>query len=55
VHAQIPPKTPSYLVPTKCCYTGFEPAHGFAYRVHTHALGRRAAAACAPHPLSPTP
>ena len=37
---QIPPQTPSYLVPTKCCYAGFEPAHGFAYRVHTHALGR---------------
>lgn len=37
---QIPPQLPSYLVPTKCCYAGFEPAHGFAFRVHTHALGR---------------
>lgn len=37
---QIPPRKPSHLVPTKCCYAGFEPAYGFAYRVHTHALGR---------------
>ncbi len=37
---QIPPLVDSHLVPTKCCYAGFEPAHGFAYRVHTHALGR---------------
>ncbi|KAK9908849.1 hypothetical protein WJX75_003782 [Coccomyxa subellipsoidea] len=37
---QIPPQKPSHLVPTKCCYAGFEPAYGFAYRVHTHALGR---------------
>ncbi|BDA41933.1 probable peptidyl-glycine alpha-amidating monooxygenase [Coccomyxa sp. Obi] len=37
---QIPPKKSSHLVPTKCCYAGFEPAYGFAYRVHTHALGR---------------
>ena len=37
---QIPPRVDSHLVPTRCCYSGFEPAHGFAYRVHTHALGR---------------
>ena len=37
---QIPPRMDSHLVPTRCCYSGFEPAHGFAYRVHTHALGR---------------
>jgi hypothetical protein len=37
---QIPPQTPSHLVPTRCCYAGFEPTHGFAFRVHTHALGR---------------
>ena len=36
----IPPHVDTHLVPTKCCYAGFEPAHGFAYRVHTHALGR---------------
>ena len=37
---QIPPRVETHLVPTRCCYSGFEPAHGFAYRVHTHALGR---------------
>ena len=36
----IPPGLPSHHVPTRCCYSGFEPTHGFAYRVHTHALGR---------------
>ena len=36
----IPAKAPEHLVPNKCCYSGFEPAHGFAYRVHTHILGR---------------
>ena len=40
---QIPPRAPSHLVPVRCCYSGFEPARGFAYRVHTHALGRCAA------------
>lgn len=37
----IPAKTPLYEVPNECCYSGFEPLHGFAYRVHTHALGKR--------------
>ena len=37
---QIPPHAETHLVPTRCCYAGFEPAQGFAYRVHTHALGR---------------
>src|SRR5689334_11238818 len=36
----IPPKTRSTLVPNSCCYSGWEPLHGFATRVHTHALGR---------------
>jgi hypothetical protein len=37
---ELPPGKPSHPVNNKCCYSGFEPAHGFAYRVHTHALGR---------------
>eukprot|EP00884_Botryococcus_braunii_P000484 jgi/Botrbrau1/10436/Bobra.0133s0043.1 len=37
---ELPPGKPSHIVPNKCCYHGFEPAHGFAFRVHTHALGR---------------
>ena len=36
----IPPGKPSTLVPNSCCYSGWEPLHGFATRVHTHALGR---------------
>jgi len=40
---QIPPRAPSHLVPVRCCYSGFEPARGFAFRVHTHELGRCAA------------
>ncbi|KAK9800913.1 hypothetical protein WJX73_010392 [Symbiochloris irregularis] len=36
----IPPGRPSTEVPNHCCISGFEPAHGFAFRVHTHALGR---------------
>lgn len=35
----IPPGRQSTLVPNRCCLRGFEPAHGFAFRVHTHALG----------------
>ena len=35
----IPPGKASTLVPNHCCLRGFEPAHGFAFRVHTHALG----------------
>lgn len=37
----VPPRKNSTLVPNECCYSGFEPLHGFAFRVHTHALGRR--------------
>ena len=37
---QIPPQQEEHLVPNRCCYAGFEPAHGFAFRVHTHTLGR---------------
>lgn len=36
----VPPRKESTLVPNECCYSGFEPLHGFASRVHTHALGR---------------
>lgn len=36
----IPPRQPSTLVPNSCCYSGWEPLHGFATRVHTHGLGR---------------
>ena len=35
----IEPGRASTQVPNGCCLTGFEPAHGFAFRVHTHALG----------------
>lgn len=37
----IPPGKPAHLVENECCYTGFEPARGFAFRVHAHALGRQ--------------
>lgn len=47
---QIPPRAPSHLIPVRCCYSGFEPARGFAYRVHTHELGRCAAALPCPLP-----
>ena len=36
----IPPGKKSYLVPNECCYSGFETLKGFAFRVHTHSLGR---------------
>ncbi|KAK9814322.1 hypothetical protein WJX72_004044 [[Myrmecia] bisecta] len=36
----LPPKQQSTLVPNQCCYNGFETLHGFAFRVHTHVLGR---------------
>lgn len=36
----IPPRRPKTLVQNACCYNGWEPLHGFATRVHTHALGR---------------
>lgn len=36
----VPPKKKSHLVPNSCCYSGFQPLTGFAFRVHAHALGR---------------
>ena len=36
----IPPQQQSTLVTNRCCLGGFEPAHGFAFRVHTHMYGR---------------
>lgn len=36
----VPSKTESYLVPNDCCYSGLEPLHAFAVRVHTHSLGK---------------
>ena len=36
----VPPKLPEYHVPATCCYSGWEPVHAFAFRVHAHALGR---------------
>ena len=36
----IPPGRKSTLVANRCCLAGFQPAHGFAFRVHTHQLGR---------------
>lgn len=46
----VPPRTPSHLVPNRCCYSGFQPLTGFAFRVHAHALGR-----CPPTSLPPPP
>lgn len=43
---QILPRTNSTLVKNSCCYSGWEPLHGFATRVHTHKMGRCAPAAC---------
>lgn len=36
----IPARQPSHHIDNRCCYNGFEPAEGFAFRVHTHMLGR---------------
>eukprot|EP00210_Caulerpa_lentillifera_P005706 g5457.t1 len=36
----IPPRQNRYPVRNKCCYSGFEPIHTVAFRVHTHELGR---------------
>ena len=36
----IPPHAAAHTVPNPCCLRGFEPLHAFAYRVHTHDLGR---------------
>ncbi len=37
---EIPPNQESVIVPNECCYSGFEDLTGFAFRVHTHAMGR---------------
>ena len=36
----VPPGQASHLVPNQCCYSGFEELRGFAFRVHTHKLGK---------------
>jgi hypothetical protein len=36
----LPPLKPQVLVPNTCCYTMARPLAAFAFRVHTHALGR---------------
>ncbi len=38
----IPPGKPKHPIENQCCYSGFEVLKGFAFRVHTHALGRSA-------------
>ena len=37
---QIPPREPEVKVPNQCCLRGFEPQHAFAFRVHSHDMGR---------------
>lgn len=37
----IPPGLAKYEVNNECCYNGHQPLTTFAYRVHTHTLGRR--------------
>lgn len=44
----IPPGKPQHPIENQCCYSGFEILKGFAFRVHTHALGRCAFAALPP-------
>eukprot|EP00854_Cymbomonas_tetramitiformis_P014167 gene14167-16753_t len=39
-HFTIPPRLDSHEVSVTCCYSGPEPLRGFAFRVHTHTLGR---------------
>ena len=36
----IPPRTPKTTIPITCAYTGDEPLHVFAYRVHAHDMAR---------------
>ena len=36
----LPAKTPSTKISNACCYSGNEALQPFAFRVHTHALGR---------------
>ena len=42
----IPPGKPQHPIENQCCYSGFEILKGFAFRVHTHALGRSAVLPC---------
>lgn len=42
----IPPGKPEHPIENQCCYSGFELLKGFAFRVHTHALGRSALQDC---------
>ena len=49
----VPPRTPSHLVPNRCCYSGFQPLTGFAFRVHAHALGRCSLSSLPPLPPLP--
>ena len=42
----IPPGKPQHPIENQCCYSGFEILKGFAFRVHTHALGRCALLPC---------
>lgn len=44
----IPPGKPQHPIQNQCCYSGFEILKGFAFRVHTHALGRSAPCPCPP-------
>jgi len=37
----IPPGESDHPVFNECCYSGFEELHGFAFRVHTHGLGKK--------------
>ena len=46
----MPPGKPSHRVSSSCCYSGFEPLHATAFRIHTHELGRFAPAARPPLP-----
>lgn len=36
----VPPGRDRHPIRNKCCYSGFEPIHTVAFRVHTHELGR---------------
>lgn len=36
----IPPGKAEHPIENQCCYSGFEVLKGFAFRVHTHAMGR---------------
>lgn len=46
----IPPRTRAYNVSAQCCYEGFQPLRGVAFRVHTHDLGENVALDRSPVP-----